>query len=211
MGTGLISLEAKNFRCLRRTKLDTGPINVFFGPNGAGKSTLLDTLWLVRDCAIRGVDVASANRSHGIGMRWDKAAEDEPISVTLTTRQTRYEVIFGTSAGKIEPFVGENLHAIDRGRDLIKRIAGSDSARFLHGGLKQMGSYKLREPEKLALSRYVLFEDGFDAANEMDKLLHDVHFYHLRSLDLYGLRVAQSSSSLISESSSEVNSSEEKM
>jgi len=31
------------------------------------------------------------------------------------------------------------------------------------------------------------------------------------SLDLYGLRVAQSSSSLISESSSEVNSSEEKM
>jgi predicted ATPase len=195
MEFGLQCLEIANYRCLRHVKLETGPVNVFFGPNGAGKSALLDTLWMVRDCAINGVDKASGNRSHGIGMRWDKAPEDEPVSVMIETVGARYQVTLGISSGKIEPFAGERLHAKHEDIELIKRSAGTDAAGFFHRGLSEVGTFPLREPEKLALSRYVLFEDGFAAAHEVDRLLHGVNFYHLRSLDLYGLKTRGSESS----------------
>ena len=60
-----------------------GAINVLFGPSGAGKSTLLDTVYFFRDCAIRGVEVASSERDHGIGLLWDGASDDRRILVEL--------------------------------------------------------------------------------------------------------------------------------
>jgi predicted ATPase len=77
MATRISSIHIHNYRALADVSLDLGPVGVLFGPNGSGKSTLLDTLWFVRDCAIRGVERASALRSHGIGVLFDGAPEDD--------------------------------------------------------------------------------------------------------------------------------------
>ena len=67
----LTRMSVRNYRALADVQLELRPINVVFGPNGAGKSTLLDSLYFFRDCAIRGVEVASSERDHGIGILWD--------------------------------------------------------------------------------------------------------------------------------------------
>lgn len=68
MATPFTTLKVTNYRCLADLTLKLAGVNVLFGPNGAGKSTILDTIWLFRDCAIRGVEAASSSRSHGIGI-----------------------------------------------------------------------------------------------------------------------------------------------
>ncbi|MFM5981746.1 MAG: AAA family ATPase [Sphaerospermopsis kisseleviana] len=66
-------LHIKNFRSLADIHITPDSLNILFGPNGAGKSTFLDTIWFIRDCAIRGVDSAASFRDHGIGILWDAA------------------------------------------------------------------------------------------------------------------------------------------
>ena len=80
---GLTRIHVQNYRALADVELEVGPINLVFGPNGAGKSTLLDSLYFFRDCAIRGVDTASSERDHGIGILWDGAVEKSRITVEL--------------------------------------------------------------------------------------------------------------------------------
>ncbi len=188
MARKLTSIEVHNYRALADVKIETGGLNVLFGPNGSGKSTLLDTIWFIRDCAIRGVDQASSDRSHGIGARWDGASETDNISIKLETALAEYQVTFGYSAGRIEPFVGENLYDKATNVWLIERIIGSDKAQFYHTKLKQ-GAYILKEPEKLALARYLYLEEQSPkAAYELDKMLHYVHFHVSREIDLYRLK-----------------------
>jgi predicted ATPase len=195
MPNRLVSLKIKNFRSLADVNIKVDPLNVLFGPNGAGKSTLLDTIWFVRDCAIRGVDEASSDRNHGIGALWDRADEGANISILLETDLAAYEVLFGYSSGRIEPFVGELLDSKSQNLRLIDRKIGSDKADFYHYKLKQHASVPLREPEKLALTRYVDFEeDSFDAY-ELNRLLYFVHFYHSRAADLFRLKKFGSESS----------------
>ena len=50
----LLRLQVRNFRSLADVNIELDAFNVLFGPNGAGKSTFLDTIWFMRDCAIRG-------------------------------------------------------------------------------------------------------------------------------------------------------------
>lgn len=188
MSNDLTSLQVKNFRSLANVKIETKALNVLFGPNGAGKSTLLDTIWFVRDCAIRGVDLASSERSHGIGALWDGANEGANISIKLETELAEYEVLFGYSSGRIESFIGEILYTKRRNIRLIDRKIGSDKADFYHTNLEQLVPVTLREPEKLALARYLDFEDNSQAASELDRLLRFVYFYHSREADLYGLK-----------------------
>ena len=196
MAGRLCCLEVQNFRSLADVRVETGAINVLFGPNGAGKSTFLDTVWFVRDCAVRGVDEASSRRSHGIGALWDGADEGANISITLETELAKYTVLFGYSSGRIEPFAGEILYAKDLDRCLLERKIGSDKASFYHAKLGQEMLVDLREPEKLAFSRYLDFEDRSPrAAYELDKLLRFVNFYHLREADLYRLKQLGSESS----------------
>lgn len=112
MSNQLTHLQIKNFRSLADVNIQINPLNIIFGPNGAGKTTLLDTIWFVRDCAIRGVDLASSERDHGIGLLWDGADEGENISIKIVTPWGEYEVSFGYSSGRIEPFAGEKLFSI---------------------------------------------------------------------------------------------------
>jgi len=196
MPNKLHRLEIQNFRSLANVNIKVDALNVLFGPNGAGKSTFLDTIWFVRDCAFRGVDVASSYRSHGIGALWDGADEGANISIKLETELADYTVLFGYSSGRIEPFVGEILYSKKDDIRLIDRKIGSDKANFYHTRLERMVQLTLRDPEKLAFTRYLDLEDISPlAAFELDRLLRFVHFYHLREADLYGLKKRGSESS----------------
>ncbi|MEG4943434.1 AAA family ATPase [Microcoleus sp. F4-D5] len=187
MSNQLTHLQIKNFRSLADVKIQINPLNIIFGPNGAGKTTLLDTIWFVRDCAIRGVDLASSERDHGIGLLWDAADEGENISIKIVTPWGEYEVSFGYSSGRIEPFAGEKLFS-DGDNQLIVRIIGSDKAQVYRTDLQELEFITLREPEKLALSRYVAFENSEPAASNIDNLLRVVRNYNSRSASLFKIK-----------------------
>jgi len=187
MSNQLTHLQIKNFRSLADVKIQINPLNIIFGPNGAGKTTLLDTIWFVRDCAIRGVDLASSERDHGIGLLWDGADEGENISIKIVTPSGEYEVSFGYSSGRIEPFAGEKLVS-DHDNKLIVRIIGSDKAQVYLTDQQELEFITLREPEKLALSRYVAFENSEPAASNIDTLLRVVRNYNSRSASLFKIK-----------------------
>jgi len=186
---GLTKLRVTNYRLLADLSINLGSINVLFGPNGAGKSTLLDTIWFFRDCAIRGVELASSKRSHGIGILWDLAEEGENISLSLATCNVEYTLTFGLSAGRIEPYPGEHLYSKQRNKDLIKRSVASDNATLYNksvGG--QTATFELREPDRLTLSRYLDYDAQNTDATDLDHLLHYVRFYHSRSFQFHRLK-----------------------
>jgi predicted ATPase len=188
MSTRLASLNVRNYRSLADLSLDIGPVSVLFGPNGAGKSTILDTIWFFRDCAIRGVELASSTRSHGIGILYDGAVEDEQVAVTLATDETEYELRFGLSSGRIEPFAGERLRLLADKRTLIDRPAGTSKALLYHDSIQQDVSVSLREPEKLSLGLYLDFNPWDRQSEELDRLLHFIRHYHSRSFFLHRLK-----------------------
>ncbi len=108
------SLHVKNFRSLADVDLKLDSVNVLFGANGSGKSTLLDTVWFVRDCAIRGVELASSTRSHGIGILFDRAPEDDQrIQIAIHTENVSYTLGFDLSAGTINSLPGEHLKRLN--------------------------------------------------------------------------------------------------
>lgn len=178
----------RNFRCLRDVEVTTMPINVMFGPNGIGKSSFLDAVWFVRDCAIRGTELASSDRHHGIGVLWDGAGPDDRIEITIRTNLVEYTVSFGYSSGRIEPFVGERLNSISRKRMLIDRKIGSDNAVFYHEKMDQDVSLRLREPEKLAFTNYLMFCELAEETAQLDDAFRSIHLYSSRSINLYQLR-----------------------
>ena len=192
MPAGLSRLKVRNYRSLADLTLDLGPVNVFFGPNGSGKSTILDTLWFFRDCAIRGVELASSTRSHGIGVLWDGASDGEQIAVNLATNEIEYELRFGLSSGRIEPFAGEELRSLRQNRNLISRTVGSDKANLYHDSFAQQVLAPLREPQKLSLGLYLDFNQNDQGAAEFDRVLHFVRQYHSRSFFLHRLKTAGS-------------------
>lgn len=191
----LSRLSIKNFRALANVSVETGKLNVLFGSNGSGKSTFLDTIWFIRDCAINGVESASSSRSHGIGALWDGADEGANISISIETAGVVYEVLFGYSSGRIEPFVGEKLYSKTKQLTLIERSIGSDKANFYLSNRQETLSVPLRDPEKLALSFYIVYEDGVEEASDLDRLLHFVHFHRAREANLYRLKSRGSDSS----------------
>ena len=193
--SGLKNIRVRNYRALADIDLPVGPINVVFGPNGAGKSTLLDTLYFFRDCAIRGVEVASSERSHGIGVLWDGAGDDEGISIELATDNVAYGLTFSLSAGRLESFAGERLRSISRTSALIDRKSGSDTASLYYANQKQALQVTLREPEKLSLGVFLDFNRGDREAGNLDQLLHFIRLYHSRSFLLYRLKRQGSESS----------------
>lgn len=192
---GLTQLRVKNYRSLADISLDIRPVNVIFGPNGAGKSTLLDTLYFFRDCAIRGVELASSQRSHGIGILWDGADEGAQIAIAVSTDNVEYELTFGLSSGRIEAFPGEVLRSMNRDVLLMDRKLGSDTVSLFHTKINQHVTTQLREPEKLSLGLFLDFNQGDSEAGYLDKVLHFVRRYHSRSFVLNRLKTSGSESS----------------
>ena len=192
---GLTRVRIRNYRALADVNLDVGPINVVFGPNGAGKSTLLDTLYFFRDCAIRGVEVASSQRSHGIGILWDGADDGEGILIELATDGVAYGLTLSLSAGRLETFAGERLQSSSRMQTLIDRSPGSDNVSLYHKDIQQTVPVTLREPQKLSLGLFLDFNRGDVEAGYLDQLLHFIRLYHSRSFFLYRLKRQGSESS----------------
>lgn len=192
---GLTRIRVQNYRALADVELGVGPINVVFGPNGAGKSTLLDALYFFRDCAIRGVEVASSERDHGIGILWDGAVEDERITIELDDGGVTYRLSFVLAAGRIDPFPGERLLSSTRPTVLIDRRAGSDQAKLFHTNIGQAVEIRLREPEKLSLGLFLDFNRGNEDAGHLNRLLHFVRSYNSRSFNFWKLKKKGSDSS----------------
>ena len=192
---GLTRIRVQNYRSLADVELMVGPINVVFGPNGAGKSTLLDSLYFFRDCAIRGVEVASSERDHGIGILWDGAVENQRITLELTGGDITYCLSFTLSAGRIDPFPGERLSSSSRKLVLIERSPGSDKAELFHTEIGQAPQIALREPEKLTLGLFLDFNSGDEEAGHLNRLLHYIRLYHSRSFLLRPLKRNGSESS----------------
>ena len=192
---GLTKLRVRNYRALADIELEVGPINVVFGPNGAGKSTLLDTIYFFRDCAIRGAEVASSERGHGIGILWDGAAEDQDILVELSAGGVTYGLSFSLSSGRIESFPGELLVSSSVSNVLINRTPGTDKAALYNRNISSGALVDLREPEKLSLGLFLDFNQGHEEAGYLDRLLHFVRLYHSRSFHLWRLKQSGSESS----------------
>jgi predicted ATPase len=197
MTTRISTIHIRNYRALADVRLDLRPIGVLFGPNGAGKSTLLDSLWFVRDCAIRGVELASASRSHGIGILFDGAAEDDQrVEITLGTDEVEYALRFDLTSGRINSSPGELLTSRATGSSArINRGVGSEDAELYNDFLEQSGGYRLREPDKLSLSLYLGFNPADDEAASLDRLLRYVRHYNSRSFYLHRLKSQGSESS----------------
>ena len=188
MASLLVNLSTRNYRCLADLSLELRPINVFFGGNGSGKTTILDTIWFFRDCAIHGVEDASAKRGHGIGLLWEGADDGAPLTVSLATEQAEYTLTFGLSTGRIEPFPGESLVSLGSGRHLIQRTTGSDKAILYHHQIDQNVPVTLREPTKLSLGMYLDFNPRDREAADLDRALRFVRSYSARALDFRWLR-----------------------
>jgi predicted ATPase len=198
MATRINSIHIRHYRALADVRLDLGPVGVLFGPNGSGKSTLLDTLWFVRDCAIRGVELASANRSHGIGILFDGAPEDDQrVSIELRTDAVHYALQFDLSSGRINPWPGERLKSCNAGGIVrIDRDVGSQHAQLYHSATEQRAAYKLlRNPDKLTLNLYLEFNPADEDAGSLDRLLHFVRHYNSRSFFFHRLKTQGSESS----------------
>ena len=189
-------MSVRNYRALADVQIELRPINVVFGPNGAGKSTLLDSLYFFRDCAIRGVEVASSERGHGVGMLWDGAApEDERISIELANDDISYALSFSLSTGRLDPHPRERLVSTSQAEPLIKRKRGSDKAALYDTKTEQAVRVSLREPDKLSLSLFLNFNDRNEEAADLDRLLHFVRLYNSRSFHIWPLKRQGSDSS----------------
>ena len=189
MPNRLTRLHIKNFRSLADVSIETSAINVLFGPNGAGKSSLLYAIWFVRDCVVRDVSLASSVQNHGVGLLWQGADRGANISIKLETCYAEYELLFGFSAGRIEPFVGEILDPKSDSKRLINREIGSKIAWLYRTGDGLLDRVDLREPEKLALVKYPdIVGDNPLAVSEIDRLLRFARFSQSRDADLPHLK-----------------------
>ena len=188
-------IRVRNYRALADVDIGLGLVNVFFGPNGAGKSTLLDTVYFFRDCATRGVELASSNRDHGIGLLWDGADEDSRIIVELSAGSVTYELAFSLAAGRIDPYPGEKLTSISHKHALIDRHTGSNTVTLFDGYMDEVFAIIPREPEKISLGLFLDFNPSNSEAGGLDRLLRFVRMYPSRSFHLAALKRKGSDSS----------------
>lgn len=191
-------VSIKNFRSLAHVEsIELGNLCLLFGPNGSGKSTFLDSIWFVRDCAIRGVAEASSSRSHGIGLLYDGASiDDQNIQIELSTAEASYRLDFSLTDGRINPWAGEKLVVKGANPEVrLQRAAGTEKATMFHTDLGQSVTVdNLREPEKLTLASYLNFNPKDEKAGRLDHLLHFVRLYHSRSFSLHHLKTQASES-----------------
>ncbi len=187
MSAGFTNVEVRNYRALADVSLPLGPITALFGPNGSGKSSILDSIWFVRDCAVRGVGMASSQRSHGHGLLYEGAGPAEALRITLAASDAEYSLEIAFSAGRMSGYPGESLVESKASHRLLYRPVGSESVSVWAPGQAGPLDIKLRDPGKLSLDRYLDIAGAPTAALGMDHALRAAHRYGCRSFLLYRL------------------------
>ena len=86
-----ITLEAKNYRGLRRTLWRTSPVSVVVGPNGSGKTTLLSLFEFFRFAYQRGLAAAIDFQGGAWGLRHVLALPDDNVEVGITVGELTWE------------------------------------------------------------------------------------------------------------------------
>ncbi len=193
MSARLKSIRIQNYRSLADVSLDLRPDQCPLRPERRGE---VDACW-TRSGSSAIVPSGASNSpppiaSHGIGLLFDGADEgssirtgacDGPDRVRADSEVSRQDGSSRTRA--------RGCYSLDRGEVLFERRPGTAKADFFHLGMGQSAPFDLREPEKLSFARYLDFEPDCDEAIELDRILHFVHFYHSRSLNLWGLEEAR--------------------
>ena len=191
-------LNVHNYRCLADTSLLLGTVSVFFGPNGAGKSTLLDSVWFLRDIAIRGLQQAARFRS--LGSELSPASEDNGpfqfLGVDLSSGCAKLGVIISWDKEGMAPYPaerfdisnGESYTVYDRSGHLRNNPVvyffdddgnvNIDKERFL----------KLPEPDQLALPLVAAQAGASPHLVRMNNLLRSVRFFASRDISLKKLQ-----------------------
>jgi predicted ATPase len=125
-----LTLEAQNFRALRRTHWTPSGVCVVVGPNGAGKTTLLILLEFLRNAYIRSAPSAIDHFGGAYGLRsWDVPIE-EPVFVALTVRDLRWELQLSAQGPTLSERLGER---VTRGDEVVLSRAILSQRLLYHG------------------------------------------------------------------------------
>jgi predicted ATPase len=134
-----ITLEARNYRCLRHALWTPSGVSVLVGPNGSGKSTLLGLFTFFHDVYASGVYSALKAQGGSWGLRHLEAAPDESVVLGLTVNDLRWEMTFGDRVTSNKPPVTEKitrgpetlfaLRITEDGPTTLRNVYGTDAAR----------------------------------------------------------------------------------
>lgn len=189
MGNRIKFIRIRNYRSLAEVDLTLGPVSVLFGPNGSGKSTFLDTLRFVRDCAVRGVEYASAGRNHGIGLLTDSIPPaSNTIRIMIQTDCLEYSLHFDLSSGRIGLSPGEYLVNLNSGEPLIKRDLQDDQVGVKFPGADKLETLNVRHATSLTFDLYLTFNREDRDVATFDEFLSSISFYDSRSMMLRRLK-----------------------
>ncbi len=169
----LLRLVVHNYRCLRDVDFVATNINVVFGPNGVGKTTFPG-----RPLVRPGLRPSWHGRGRLLApprdwRPWPTTPSPATSGSILASRRARPP----TGSRSATPRAGSSRssgNASSRsgvGIELVNRVVGSDQAAFYHEQLSRRSPLKLRDPEKLAFSNFLLFCEPEEEAIELDLLL----------------------------------------
>lgn len=96
----ITKLRVKNFRSIRDSELELGPLTVLVGPNASGKSNLMDVIQFVGDAIRLDLDYALTTR-HGIeAVACRQSGTERPvIEIGLEVTSRRYLVVYNVAIG----------------------------------------------------------------------------------------------------------------
>jgi predicted ATPase len=178
-----ITLEAKNFRVLRRTLWHPSPVSVVVGPNGSGKTTLLSLFEFFRFAYQRGLAAAIDFQGGAWGLRHVLAAPDDSVEVGVTVGNLTWMFQLSIRGASVDPRPAERV---------LQTVPGQPPQVLLdHGALESAYITTLRpgrmhwDDTRLALRHF------FDSSPvpELKTLVEAVEgFRTYRSYNLFGLK-----------------------
>src|SRR5882724_8927154 len=86
----LLSIQARNFRSLRRVNVTLGSLNVLVGPNEAGKSNFLDVIEFLGDSARYDLAEALDRRGGYDRVRFRGTDPGGPVSISVRAAVTTH-------------------------------------------------------------------------------------------------------------------------
>jgi predicted ATPase len=174
-----VTLEALNFRGLRKLAWSPSGVCALVGPNGSGKTTALSLLQFFQDAFRKGLLAAIENQGGAWQLRNLRADVNDPVKLALSVGDLRWELHLGVRGSSIDPRPGERV-TMRGSYDIIERPLYSDRTRHYDDAIEFDGNdYRLALP--------VFSEPGRDA--NLAPLVSAISSFRVyRSYDLPRLR-----------------------